>query len=85
LKTPVRRCVACRASRPKAEMIRVGAAGGWRVTRGDVKLQGRGAYVCPSEDCTTRARERGCIDRALHAKAPQDVYETIELLSRESK
>jgi predicted RNA-binding protein YlxR (DUF448 family) len=84
LKTPVRRCVACRAARPKSEMIRVGADGGWRVTRGDVKLQGRGAYVCPSEECIKRARARGCIERALHANAPEDVYETIELLSRES-
>jgi len=85
LACPMRKCVACGAVRPKSELIRVGDSGGWRVTRGDVKLQGRGAYVCSEEACRLRAREKGGIDRALHAKVPEEVYERIELLSRESR
>lgn len=85
MKTPIRKCVACSARRPKGELIRVGEVGGWRVTHGDVKLRGRGAYVCPAEECLSGARERGCLDRALHASPPEDVYRRIELLSRESR
>ena len=68
-------------------MIRVGAEPSWSVTVGEVKLPGRGAYICPAESCLTRARNRGGLERKLKCKVPADTYEKIEseLLSKESK
>jgi len=48
-------------------------------------LSGRGAYVCPAEGCIELARQRGRIDRALRTSVPAELYEQIELLSRESR
>jgi len=79
-----RTCTGCGAKRPKGDMIRIGSDG-WTVTRGEVKLSGRGAYVCPAEGCIELARQRGRIDRALRTRVPAELYEQIELLSRESR
>ena len=79
-----RTCTGCGAKRPKREMIRIGSDG-WTVTRGEVKLSGRGAYVCPDPRCIELARQRGRIDRVLRARVPKELYEQIELLSRESR
>ena len=49
---PVRTCVACGASRPKRELIRI-----VRTPEGHVELDltgkkpGRGAYLCPRPEC----------------------------------
>ena len=54
---PVRTCIACRAKRPRTELIRITRSRDGRVTvdaRGGAP--GRGAYLCP---------ERACIDGAL--------------------
>jgi len=83
LAVPERRCAGCGARKPKSELIRVGAQG-WTVTRAQVKLSGRGAYVCPSAECVEKARGRGGIERALSRRVPPQVYEKIEQLSKES-
>lgn len=79
----MRRCAGCGSSRPKKEMIRVGLEG-WTVTTGVVKSSGRGAYLCPEPECIERARRRGSLDRSLKARVPSEVYEQVELLSKES-
>jgi uncharacterized protein len=79
-----RTCTGCGARRSKRELIRIGSDG-WTVTRGEVKLSGRGAYVCPDERCIELARRRGRMDRVLRVKVPEELYEQVELLSRESR
>jgi predicted RNA-binding protein YlxR (DUF448 family) len=79
----VRKCTGCGARRPKSEMVRVGGDG-WTVTRAEVKLSGRGAYVCPKAECIEKARGRCGIERTLGSKVPPQVYEKIEQLSKES-
>lgn len=84
MKTPIRSCAGCGNRRPKSEMIRFGSRDGWRVTRGKVKLPGRGAYVCCEEGCLNRAEKRRALDRALGAKVPAAVLEQARRLIRES-
>lgn len=63
---PQRTCVACRATRPKRELIRV-----VRTPEGEVvvdergKRNGRGAYLCAQRVCWEEALRRGRLDAAL--------------------
>jgi len=65
---PIRTCAGCRQERPKREMVRV-----VRTPEGSVvvdptgKRAGRGAYLCPSFDCWSRAL-RGSLAHTLKAE-----------------
>lgn len=63
---PERRCLGCRAVRPKAGLIRLAASDDGRlVVDGRAVLRGRGAYLCPSKACL----EAACARRGLFARA----------------
>jgi predicted RNA-binding protein YlxR (DUF448 family) len=78
---PQRTCVACRQSRPKADLLRV-----VRTPAGPIevdptgKAAGRGAYVCRSEVCAERAVKQKKLNRALGAPVGEDVLDTIRRL-----
>ena len=56
---PVRTCVACRAVRPKEELIRLVCDAQRRVRVDPVgTAPGRGAYVCPDPRCLDGALDR---------------------------
>jgi predicted RNA-binding protein YlxR (DUF448 family) len=77
---PMRRCVRCRTSAPKAEMLRVARTedGTWRLDpTGDAG--GRGAWLCP--DCAARATEKE-LRRAFRASAAE-VAEALDRHVRE--
>jgi len=70
---PQRTCVACRAKRPKRELVRV-----VRTPEGGVvvdetgKRSGRGAYICPSEDCWQKALSGDLLNRALRVSLTEE-------------
>jgi predicted RNA-binding protein YlxR (DUF448 family) len=66
-------------------MIRVGVPDGWSVTRGRVKVAGRGVYLCCVAGCVENALKRGSIERKLMTRVPVEIREKIELLSMESR
>ena len=76
---PVRMCVGCQEMKNKKEMIRViktpectfmlDATG---------KKNGRGAYVCPSEECLQLARKNKGLERSFKQAIPAEVYESLE-------
>ena len=78
-KIPQRQCMGCRERKAKKEMIRV-----VRCTDGTVqldfsgKVNGRGAYICPSLECLKKARKSLALDRSLEVTIPQDVYDRLE-------
>ena len=78
-KIPQRQCMGCRERKAKKEMIRV-----VRCTDGTVqldfsgKVNGRGAYICPSLECLKKARKSQALDRSLEVTIPQDVYDRLE-------
>jgi predicted RNA-binding protein YlxR (DUF448 family) len=75
---PMRRCIACRASRPKAELVRV-----VRTPSGAIEIDitgrtpGRGAYVCRRAECMDVAGRRDVIRRALGQPLPQEALEQM--------
>ena len=78
-KIPMRQCMGCRERLAKRDMIRV-----VRCTDGAVqldfsgKLSGRGAYICPKEDCLKKARKAKSLDRSLEVAIPEEVYDRLE-------
>ncbi len=78
-KIPLRKCMGCNESKPKAELVRV-----VRSPEGEVSLDltgrkpGRGAYVCHSAECFAKARKARRFERALECSIPEEVYEAME-------
>lgn len=78
-KVPIRQCLGCNEHKPKAEMIRV-----VRGPEGDISLDtkgkksGRGAYICYSVKCLSKARKSKRIDRALDVTIPEEIYNDME-------
>ena len=83
-KIPMRQCVGCREMKPKKELIRV-----VRSPEGAVsldfkgKLPGRGAYVCPDDECLKRAKRSKALERAFSAPLPEDVWQALEAQMKE--
>ena len=77
-KIPQRQCMGCRERKAKRELIRV-----VRLTDGNVsldfsgKLNGRGAYICPSSECLQKARKAKALERSLETEVPEQVYERL--------
>ena len=77
-KIPMRMCVGCREMRPKKELLRVvrspeGAIAFDRVG----KAPGRGAYVCPNEECLKKAVKTKALERQLECKIDESVYDEL--------
>lgn len=77
-KIPLRQCLGCREMKPKKELIRV-----VRSPEGEVSLDfkgkkpGRGAYLCPQQDCLTKAKKAKALERAFGASLPADLYDAL--------
>ncbi len=77
-KIPQRQCMGCRERKAKRELIRV-----VRGTDGTVcldfsgKLNGRGAYLCPSPECLKKAEKAKSLERSLEVPIPQEVYDRL--------
>lgn len=78
---PLRSCVACRAIRPKRELVRVHLGPGGALEVDLSGEAGRGAYLCPQSSCLEQALKRGGIARTLKATlAPIGVAALEELI-----
>lgn len=85
-KVPMRRCTGCQASRPKREMVRVvRAPEGGVVYDPTGKRSGRGAYLCPGEECLTASRKRGSLARSLEVAIDEPTWQQLEQACRESR
>lgn len=42
------------------------------------RMNGRGAYICPSVECLKKARRTKAIERSLDISIPDEVYDAIE-------
>jgi len=79
---PLRRCVACGEQRPKRDMMRV-----VRTPAGHIdvdappKAAGRGAYLCPTRECLSRAADGKALRRALEAPLPEEAADRLRELA----
>ena len=77
-KIPVRMCVGCREMKEKRALLRIvkNAEGAISFDRVG-KAPGRGAYVCKSEECLTKAVRQHQLERALETKIDEAVYQQL--------
>ena len=77
-KIPQRRCVGCNNMKDKKELSRV-----VRSVEGEVSIDkigkkpGRGAYVCPTNECITKAVKEKRLEKALDVNIGTEIYEKL--------
>lgn len=77
--TEIRRCVACRQSFHKSELLRVIKNSAREISFDETgKAQGRGAYVCKSPECIATITKRRNFDKVFKCKVPDELYEKIK-------
>lgn len=78
-KVPMRKCTGCGEMKNKKEMMRV-----LRTTEDDIvldvtgKKNGRGAYLCFSRECLSRAIKNRGLEKSLKTQIPQEIYDNLE-------
>ena len=77
-KIPMRMCVGCREMKEKRSLLRVVKSPEGAISFDRVgKAPGRGAYVCKSQDCLTKAVKQKQLERALEMKIEEAVYSQL--------
>ena len=77
-KIPQRRCVGCNNMKDKKELIRVVRSAEGEVSIDKVgKKPGRGAYVCPTSECITKAVKEKRLEKALDVAIGTEIYEKL--------
>ena len=77
-KKPTRTCMASNEKREKQELLRV-----VRTVEGNIeadltgKKNGRGAYICKSEDCLNKVIKSKKLERILEKEISPEIYESI--------
>ena len=76
-KVPMRTCIACRAEKPKKELIRVVKFGEQISLDVTGKSNGRGAYVCNDKECIAKLKKQKLLNRAFSCQVSDEVYDKI--------
>ena len=85
-KVPMRQCVGCGEMKSKKEIMRI-----LKTAEGDIvldvtgKKNGRGAYLCKTEECLKKARKTKGIERSFKMSIPAEVYDNLEKEFAESE
>lgn len=78
-KVPLRQCIVCRQSKPKKELIRI-----VRTVDNDFsvdktgKLNGRGSYICNSEECINNLVKQKALNKAFKTNVNKEVYDKLK-------
>lgn len=78
-KIPTRQCIGCQEMKQKTDLIRI-------VHKTDDtfsidvtgKMNGRGAYICKSSACLSKAIKSKGLERSFKQQIPADVYEALK-------
>ena len=77
-KIPMRMCVGCREMKEKRSLMRIVKSPENAISFDRVgKAPGRGAYVCRSQECLTKAVKQKQLERALETKIEEAVYQQL--------
>lgn len=76
---PERSCVACKKLRPKRHLVRlVRTAEGAVAVDTTWRRPGRGAYLCPAQECWHLAARRKSLDRALDVTVTPEMWQQLD-------
>ena len=77
-KVPLRKCIACGVHKDKRELIRI-----VKTKEGEFsvdftgKKNGRGAYICSSQECMEKAMKKNALSRAFEMNVPANVQQAL--------
>lgn len=78
-KKPQRQCIGCGEMKDKRGLIRVIKTPEDSIMLDETgKKNGRGAYICPNENCLSKAIKSKGLERSLKCSIPQEVYEALK-------
>lgn len=78
-KIPMRMCLGCGEMKSKKELIRA-----VKSPEGDISLDltgkksGRGAYICRSSECFSKARKARKFEKAFSCRISDELYDIME-------
>lgn len=77
-KVPERTCIGCREVKPKNELLRI-VKDKENVISIDLtgKKNGRGAYICASEECLDKAVKSNRLAKAFEQNIDKEIYEDL--------
>ena len=73
---PMRRCIACRESKPQDELLRFTLIGDVITADTDIKNEGRGIYLCNDNECIENALKRKAFNRACRKNVDAESIES---------
>lgn len=76
-KVPMRTCIACKAVKPKKELVRVVKFGEEVSLDLTGKKNGRGAYVCNDKACFQKLKKGKLLNRAFSCPVEDGVYDAL--------
>ncbi len=77
-KKPLRRCMACNEQKEKSDLLRIVRTPDLQVAVDLTgKLNGRGAYICKSEECLNKIIKSKRLEKILEITISDEVYDNI--------
>ncbi len=76
-KVPMRTCIACKANKPKKELVRIVKSGEEIKLDRTGRLNGRGAYICDDLECAKKLKKAKLLNRAFSCPVSDEVYDEI--------
>ena len=78
-KIPMRQCIGCGQMKSKKELLRIlKTPEDMIILDATGRKNGRGAYLCNSEECLQRAIKTKGLERSFRMKILPEVYERLE-------
>ena len=76
---PERICIGCQQVKPKNELIRIVKSPEGEISIDKTgKKSGRGAYICPKEECLKLAEKSRRIEKSFSCRIDAAVFEELE-------
>lgn len=77
-KMPMRQCTGCREMKLKRDMIRVIKTNENEfLIDATGRKNGRGAYICPNQECLAKARKNKGLERSFKMAIPSEIYDKL--------
>lgn len=75
-------CIACRQMRDKTSLVRLVAQEQEVIVDETFKKNGRGAYICRTEECLKKAIKTKAFSRALKVEIGQEALQQLESICK---
>ena len=77
-KIPMRQCMGCSEHKPKKELLRVVLSPDGEISLDFTgKKSGRGAYICHSKECLSKAQKSKRLEKSFSTQISEDVYNAL--------